>query len=543
MFESYTETARRTVFIGVYEAGQFGSQSVEIEHLLLGLLRADLSLSIRLFKSSQKLEEVRGRIERETARGNRAISTWVDLPLSSQSERVLNRAAEEASRLQQPYVAAEHLLLGIVREQTSIAARAIFESGISLAQLEEEARRAKEGTSGGAHISGETLAACDFRDLVAEAGNNQAGPLIGRERELEQIIQILLRRTKNSPVLIGEPGVGKESIVRGLAQRIALGHVPADLAGRQILGMDAPEFAGAFSLSRSTEPAMAALRQKLAEIAQNGGPIIYVRGLFDLRTTMPVLASYLKPGKLQVIATGAPLSLRLALDRGDELARNFEAVNVLPPTEKDAIRIIEGVKEDFESYHGVVLSPEAIQMAVSASGRFLRHRPLPERAIDLVDDACTRIKLRRDGEPPEIREAEIRIRVIVREMERAILNHEFEKARALSEEERERRKIIARLREALTIEKRSNTVSTDDILEVIAARTSLTASAVKAALEQTQVPDQSDAIRIEFASRIPIGRRDWVEGLLSYLADCSVEETDRLLQTIRTAKNQMDRTI
>ncbi len=399
MFETYTKTARRAVFIGLYEAGRFGSESIEIEHLLLGVLRADLTLAVRLFKSSQKLEEVRDRVERETPRKSEGVSTSVDLPLSSQSQRVLNHAALEAGRRHQPYISAEHLLLAITREKSSIAVRVMLESGISLSQLEEEAGSAKGDAGASTYSSARMLPNDDFRDLVAEASDDGVGPLIGRERELEQIIQILLRRVKNNPVLIGEPGVGKESIVRGLAQRIARGSVPPDLAERKIFVVDAPDLAEGFSVSSSPRPATSSLRHKVSEIARNGGAILYVRGLFDLRTTMPALASYLKQGKLQLIATGTPLSLRLALDRNDAVARYFEPVSVLPATEKNTVQILEAAREDFEKFHGVVLSAEAIQTAVSVSGRFLRHRPLPDRAIDLLDDACTRVKLRRYGEP------------------------------------------------------------------------------------------------------------------------------------------------
>jgi ATP-dependent Clp protease ATP-binding subunit ClpC len=301
MFETYTEAARRAVFIGLYEASQFGSESIEIEHLLLGFLRADLTLAFRLFKSSEKLEEVRDRVERETPRKNRTASSSVDLPLSNQSERVLNRAALEAGRRHQAYVGSEHLFWGIMQAKASIAARIMLESGISLSQIEEEVGKAKQGAekptlSSTTQLSAHTLPADAFPDLVAEAGDDGAAPVIGREGELERIIQILLRRTKNSAVLIGEPGVGKEAIVRGLAQRIALGHVPPELADRKILVVNVPEFAGAFTLPRSRWAAKNSFREKLPEFAQYGGPILYVRGLFGLRTTVPLLASYLKQG-------------------------------------------------------------------------------------------------------------------------------------------------------------------------------------------------------------------------------------------------------
>jgi ATP-dependent Clp protease ATP-binding subunit ClpC len=524
MFEKYTETARKAIFMGRYEASQFGSEAIEIEHILLGLLRADLALAIRVFKSQHKLDEVRERIVRETPRTERTVSTSVDLPLSRHCSRAVSYAAAEAERLNQPYIAAEHLLLGIVRENTSIAARIVLESGITFSQLEEEARLAK----GRAGTSANSPQIEGFRDLVAEARQGAVSPLIGRERELQQIVQILSRRTKNSPVLIGEPGVGKDSLIRGLAQRIVEGDVPTDLVDRQIL------FAHASELT-----ARASLQQKLIEISQDSGAILYVQGLFDLRERMPELATYLKKGKLQLVATAAPLSFRLALERDDELARNFEVVSVLPPTEEEAVEIVTSAKGEFERFHGVVISPEAIQTAVSASGRFLRHRALPDRAIDLIDEAGAHVKLRGKTLPPELAEIQRRLRVIARETDAAIANHNLDQARKFSEEEHEARARFDSLRKEFRPDQQTNLVTPDDILEVIAARTSLTVTAVRTALQKVQAPDPKDELQNELARRIPVGRRDWIEGLLAYLADCSTDDADHLLEAIRTAKTKL----
>jgi ATP-dependent Clp protease ATP-binding subunit ClpC len=532
MFETYTETARKTVFIALYEASEFGSEVIEIEHLLLGLLRADLPLALSLFKSNQKLEDVRARIEREIPHRNQTISASVDLPLSSDSERVLNYAAQVASHLHQGYVSAEHILLAILREKKSTAARVMHENGIRFSQIKEKVDR-------GPIASAPASRSEEFPDLVAEARNDSATPLIGRERELEQVIQILSRRTKNSVVLVGEAGVGKGSVVRGLAQRIARDDVSPNLQNRQILMVDAWEFARVFRLGESAGPARA-FEQKLFDIARYGGPIVYVRGLFNRREDMPGLLSYLREGMLQLIATAAPVSFRLALERNNELARNFELVPVLPPGDEDAIQILIGVKHEFEKFHGVTLPAATIEAAVSASGRFFRDRALPDRAIDLIDDACTLVKLRREREPPEIATARKHLHDIVRQMEQAIVAHDFQTARRLSDDERETRTRITRLRREHQASRHVDEVSGDDIVEAIAARISSTASAVKAALERTNALDGMDEARRELAAGIPPGRRDWLEGLLAYLADCSRQEADKLLEAIRSAKNKLD---
>ncbi len=538
MFEKYTETARKTVFTARYEASQFGSHRIETQHLLLGLLRADPLLATRVFKSQKKLEELRERIAQEAPRAAEKISTSVDIPLSSECQRVLSYAAEEAARLQQHYITGEHLLLAMARGETSVAARVILESGITISQLEQEVKEAK----GAPAASAAPLAREGFRDLVAEARNAPFGPLIGRERELEQIIQILSRRTRNSAVLIGEAGIGKNAIVQGLARRIAEGDVPVALVDRQILMVDSWTLARTFTLSRSGEAwAGASPQPKLLERIQNDDPILYVRGLFDLRESMPLFANYLAIAKLQLIATGAPLSFRLALDRDDARARSFEAVTVLAPTEAEAIQILTSVKEQFENFHGVVLSPEAIETAVYASARFLRHRSLPDRAIDLIDEAGALVKLRQEGEPRELLEIRKRIRLLTRQLENAIVRHEFVEARKFSDQEREERGKLDRLRAELEPTTADNTVTPEHIVEAIAARTSLSVPTVKAALQRTEVPDQRDQIQSELAAQIPLGRRDWIEGLTAYLADCSQEEAERLVYAIRTAKAKFDR--
>ena len=535
MFEAYTEAARKTLFIGLYEASQFGSEFVETEHLLLGLIRADLPLAIRIFKSPAKLEEMRERIHREIPHKEPVVSTAVDLPLSPGTERALNFASEQATRFHQRLVTSEHLLLGILHEPGSLAARIVLENGITFSQLEKEAAQITRVT---APPDDTPVRQDDLRDLVAEAEAHALPPLIGRERELEQVIRILLRRTKNNPLLIGDPGVGKDSVVHGLAHRIAEGKIPESLFGRQILAVDASQFVSRANPSVSRGPAAGSLLDKLLELSRSGNPIIYVRGLFDLREAMPALATLLAKARLQIIATGAPVSLRLALQRDDGLVNNFEPVSVLPATAQDTLEILHGIKSGFEQFHDVVFSPEAIETALSACVRFFYGHPLPDRAIDLIDDAGAGVRLQCDAEPPEIAQLQRDIRRLAKNAEEAIAAHNFEKARHFSQEERNGRDALTRLREEVSATPRSNTVTHDDIVDVVAARISISPAAVKAALQQTEPPDRRNQIRAQLAARVPVGRRDWIEGLVSYLADCSQEDTDYLLEAIRTASEK-----
>ena len=482
MFEKYTEKARRVVFFARFEASQFGCPYIESEHLLLALLREESLLARRLLKGQEKIEAIRKQIEKQTSRGEKT-STSVDLPLSQQCRRVLVYAAKEAEGLNHENIAPLHLLLGLLREEQCVGSKILVENGVTSAQLKQEATLSPPGSSapvgGPTHVSRLPASAEGLRDLTAASRDGALSPLIGRERELERTIQILARRTKNNPVLIGETGVGKNALVNGLAQRIADGAVPAMLEERPILAMDASSL---LSLGHGG---------KLSKIANQPNTILYVHGLFDLagrgdgwgvRDVIHVLEPALARGGLQCIATGTPSGLRLALERAEPLTRHFEVVPVLPPNEEEAIRIVTGVKEQYEKFHGVVVTNEAIEAAVSASRWFLRHRHLPDRALDLIDEAGAGVRLRRDREP-----------------------------------------------------RASNIVNAEDIVEAVAARAGVPVAVVNRVLQVKQV-DQLELIAKELAAQIPIGGREWVEGLTAWLAGCSAEEAEKLAQTIRAAK-------
>ena len=238
MFERYTETARKAIFVARNEASQFGSEYIETEHLLLGMLRADSPLAMRLLKPPASIESIREQVEKQFVRRQK-ISTSVDLPLSHQCKRALANGAEEAERLNHKHIATEHLLLGLLRENECVASKIMADHGVTVSRLKEEVTRLSPTVTSGAPPLPASPLVASARDLTAAATGATLGPLIGRERELERTVQILSRRTRNNPVLIGEPGVGKNTIVQGLAQRLADGAVPAALSERRILAIDA----------------------------------------------------------------------------------------------------------------------------------------------------------------------------------------------------------------------------------------------------------------------------------------------------------------
>jgi ATP-dependent Clp protease ATP-binding subunit ClpC len=490
MFEKYTQLARVVIFRGRFQASLFGSPAIEAEHLLLGLLATDEPLCVRVFKSADRVQQVRRAVELATPRQDEKTPTSVDLPLSNSCKRVLSHAAELAERLNHSYIAPEHLLFGIASENESRAARILSENGVLLAEIEAQARRAKDAASvavAGASSTGVfgtakpvAAPAPSLPDLVAEARKGELSPLIGRRRELEQVLQILCRRTKNSAVLIGEPGIGKEAIVCGVAQSIADGNVPSALLNQSILRVDT------FDLARALGPARSGATSLLRAV-YDSADILYVRGLFDRRETISELAAFLRTAKHSVITTGTALSWKLALDREDEVARAFEPVYVSAPGEDETRQILQAHKQQFEAFHNVVIPEEAMDAAIAASARFLRHRALPDRVLDLIDDAGAAGSVRRDG----------------------------------------------------AASRTAHVLTSADILNAVAVRTSLSLEAVQSAMAKPHDVALFDQICKDVASCVPPGRRDWVEGLISYLDDCSSPDADRLVETLRSAANRL----
>ena len=281
MFERYTEKARRVIFFARYEASQFGSPYIETEHLLLGLLREDKALTNRFLRSHASVDSIRKQIETHTTIREK-VSTSVDLPLSNECKRVLAYAAEEAERLGHKHIGTEHLLLGLLREEKCFAAEILQERGLKLAQIREELGRVtqEKATPQQQQRPRESSMLAEFsRDLTQAAMDGQLDPLVGRDGELERVIQILCRRTKNNPVLIGEPGVGKTAIVEGLAQRIADGEIPSFLADKRVLGLDLSLIVAGTKYRGQFEER---LKTIMKELMENQNSIIFIDELHTL---------------------------------------------------------------------------------------------------------------------------------------------------------------------------------------------------------------------------------------------------------------------
>jgi ATP-dependent Clp protease ATP-binding subunit ClpC len=378
------------------------------------------------------------------------------------------------------------LLLGVLREEKSFGAEILLERGLRLSTVREELGRSA-GEKVPVNRPKEASLLAEFsRDLTQAAMEGQLDPLVGRDRELERAIQILCRRTKNNPVLIGEPGVGKTAIVEGLAQRISDGDVPPFLADKRILSLDLSLIVAGTKYRGQFEERLKTIMKELME-SQNA--IVFIDELHTLVGAGSAegsldAANILKPalsrGEIQCIGATTPGEYRKSVEKDRSLERRFQAVKVGAPNEEEAIRVLQGVRDRYEKFHAVSYTDEAIQYAVYLSNRYIPDRFLPDKAIDLLDESGSRVKLRQAMLPDEVSEVQKRVKFITHRMETAIANHEFEKARFYSEEERKEKEHLRVLREKLKIDDSSTGIVTrEDIEEVVARWTGIQVSAIK----------------------------------------------------------------
>ncbi len=404
MFERYTERARRVIFFARYEALQYGSPVISPEHILLGLMREDKTLSARYFpfRHSLTVDALRRDVEEQIVWRDR-IPQSAELHLSSETKKILVFANEESRILKSRHVGPEHILIGMVREERSIAAEILFGYGLRIQDVRDEVAR-QSGVPNFFSVTKEnskTPHLQEFtRDLTAEVAEGKLDPLIGREIEIERLIEILCRRTKNNPVLIGEAGVGKTAIIEGLAQRIADRNVPSFLENKRILSLDLSLIVAGTKYRGQFEER---LKKIMSELRENSEYIVFIDELHTLvgagsaEGTLDA-ANILKPalsrGEIQCIGATTPAEFRKSIEKDRALERRFQSVKVLPPSEEDALKIIEGIADRYEAFHQIRYSHEALEAAVYQTNRYIPDRFLPDKAIDVLDEAGARAKLR-----------------------------------------------------------------------------------------------------------------------------------------------------
>ena len=475
MFERYTERARRVLFFARYEASQLGSISIETEHLLLGLIREGKGLTSRIFaRSHLSLENIRKEIEGRTVFREK-VSTSVEIPFSTETKRVLQFAAEEADRLLHNYIGTEHLLLGILREERSVASTILSEKGMRLNTVREDIVQLLNEKTSLTRVKETPLLVEFSRDLSDAAMKDNLDPLVGRSVEIERVQQVLCRRTKNNAVLIGEPGVGKTAIVEGLAQKIVCGDVPHFLADKRLLALDISLIVAGTKYRGQFEERLKAIMKELTE---NPNIIVFIDELHTLVGAGSAegsldAANILKPalsrGEIRCIGATTPTEYRKYIEKDRSLERRFQAIKVEPPTEAESLEILNGIKERYESYHHVTYAPEAMEAAVYQSSRYITDRFLPDKAIDLVDEAGARAKLREAGYSEEFSEINESIRVAVEQMENATAQKDYERAQFFREQEVLARENLQFVREKFDVKTGNHQIQVDkqDIDEVV----------------------------------------------------------------------------
>ncbi|HEV2707345.1 MAG TPA: Clp protease N-terminal domain-containing protein [Pyrinomonadaceae bacterium] len=398
MFERYTEKARRVIFFARYEASQLGTPAIEPEHLLLGLLREDKTLTSHFFSRvpGATLDTVREEIKSRLPPGE-AISTSVELPLSQSAKRALAYAHEESERLQHRHIGTEHLLLGLLREETSMAAELLHRRGLRLDSVRAEVARAS-----GTHADESSHTLPDFlRDLTEEAARNHLSPVVGRDEAINQIIYALSRRDPVVPVLVGLPGIGKTAVAHGLAQRIHAREVPAHLAGARLLALDPTE---ALARASSPESFAALLQSVIASLeAARGEPLLFIDNLHLLigegtqearaRGAARVLLSALSRGHLRLLAAAPTNEYRIYVETDEALGRYLRAVELEELPFEDALDVLRAHKERYEVYHKLLITDAALVAAATHARRHPKGLPLPASALDLLDETAARARV------------------------------------------------------------------------------------------------------------------------------------------------------
>jgi len=453
MFERFTDRARRVVVLAQEEARMLNHNYIGTEHILLGLIHEGEGVAAKALESLNiSLEAVRQQVEEIIGQGQAAPTGHI--PFTPRAKKVLELSLREALQLGHNYIGTEHILLGLIREGEGVAAQVLQKLGADLNRVRQTVIQLLSGytggkeqvsAGGGSESAGQGSAVLDQfgRNLTQLAGENKLDPVIGREKEIERVMQVLSRRTKNNPVLIGEPGVGKTAVVEGLSQSIVKGEVPETLKGKQIYTLDLGALVAG---SRYRGDFEERLKKVLKEIKTRGDIILFIDELHTLVGAGAAegaidAASILKPmlarGELQTIGATTRDEYRKYLEKDAALERRFQPIEVSEPTVIHTIEILKGLRDRYEAHHRVTYTDEAIVAAANLADRYISDRFLPDKAIDLIDEAGSRMRIRRMTAPPDVREIDEKIAEVRLKKESAIDGQDFELAARLRDEERQ----------------------------------------------------------------------------------------------------------
>lgn len=484
MFEKYNERARRALFFARYEASKLGSRVIETEHLLLGLLREGEESVVEVLRRFEvKVDELRRDIEGERVFVER-ISSTAELPLAEESKKALAYAVHEAEAMLHQAVGSEHLLLGLLRVEGSAAARVLGQHGLDVYGVREEVLAIVRERDASQQKKDMPFLTEYGRDLTTTAAEGGFDPLIGRDEELERIVQILSRRTKNNPILLGEPGVGKTAIVEGLTQRMVRGEVPIFLANKRVIALDLSLVVAGTKYRGQFEERLKGI---LEELRENPEIIVFIDEIHSLVGAGSAegsldAANILKPalsrGEVSCIGATTLKEYRKYIEKDRSLMRRFQAVQVPPPSAEQTMSILEGLKERYERFHKVSYTSDALRTAIYQSGRYITDRFQPDKSIDVIDEAGAKVKLRRVKDTQNLRRIEREIQTVVRDMKASISAKHFDKAVYLREREVELREDLERLA-AVAEDSAPLEVTRADIEEIVAAWTGIPVSSLR----------------------------------------------------------------
>ena len=488
-FDKFTERARRVLTLAQEEAQRFNHNYIGTEHLLLGLVREGDGVAAKVLSNlGVELNKVRSAVEFIIGRGDRTTSG--EIGLTPRAKRVIELAVDEARRLNHSYIGTEHLLLGLVREGEGIAAGVLESLGVNLERVRGETTRilaqtqpqgaAAAGAGGRQTARTPTLDQLGV-DLTAAARSSQLDPVIGRENEIERVVQILSRRTKNNPVLIGEPGVGKTSIAEGLAHRIVQGDAPETLLGKRMLTLDIGSLVAGTKYRGEFEER---LKKVIEEIRSAKNCILFIDELHMLVGAGAAegavdAANILKPalarGELQAIGATTLDEYRKHIERDAALERRFQPVRVNEPSTEETVEILKGIRGAYEEHHKLQISDDAIKAAAELSARYVSDRFLPDKAIDLIDEASARVRIRRHSTPPSVRDATKGLEALRREKDQAIGSQQYEYAAELREREVRLQAKLEELEQQVQSEREGSEllVSDEDIRDVVSMWTGI----------------------------------------------------------------------